>query len=52
MSKPRRDFEREWLLGKLRDHGFNVSRTAEAVGLARESLSRKIRALKIEMQRG
>ena len=52
LEEARRAFEREWLLGKLRDHGFNVSRTAEAVGLARESLSRKIRALKIEMQRG
>ena len=41
----------EWLLAKLREHGWNVSRTAEAVGLARESLSRKIRALKIEMKR-
>ncbi|RIK98593.1 MAG: Fis family transcriptional regulator [Proteobacteria bacterium] len=52
LEEARRAFEREWLLGKLREHGFNVSRTAEAVGLARESLSRKIRALKIEMQRG
>jgi two-component system nitrogen regulation response regulator NtrX len=52
LEEARRAFEREWLLGKLREHNFNVSRTAEAVGLARESLSRKIRALKIEMQRG
>jgi len=52
LEEARRAFEREWLLGKLREHAFNVSRTAEAVGLARESLSRKIRALKIEMQRG
>jgi two-component system nitrogen regulation response regulator NtrX len=52
LEEARRAFEREWLLGKLREHAFNVSRTAESVGLARESLSRKIRALKIEMQRG
>ena len=52
LEEARRAFEREWLLGKLREHNFNVSRTAETVGLARESLSRKIRALKIEMQRG
>jgi two-component system, NtrC family, nitrogen regulation response regulator NtrX len=52
LEEARRAFEREWLLGKLREHGFNVSRTAESVGLARESLSRKIRALKIETQRG
>jgi len=48
----RRAFEREFLVAKLREHGWNVSRTAEAVGLARESLSRKIRALKIETSRG
>ena len=47
----RRAFEREYLLGRLREHGWNISRTAEAIGLARESLSRKIRSYKIEMQR-
>jgi two-component system nitrogen regulation response regulator NtrX len=52
LDEARRAFEREFLLGKLREHGFSVSRTAEAVGLARESLSRKIRALKIETPRG
>jgi two-component system nitrogen regulation response regulator NtrX len=52
LDEARRAFEREWLLAKLREHGFNVSRTAEAVGLARESLSRKIRALRIETPRG
>jgi two-component system nitrogen regulation response regulator NtrX len=52
LEEARRSFEREWLVAKLREHGWNVSRTAEAVGLARESLSRKIRALKIETQRG
>ena len=51
LEEARRAFEREWLVAKLREHGWNVSRTAEAVGLARESLSRKIRALKIETQR-
>jgi len=52
LEEARRAFERDYLLGKLREHGWNVSRTAEAVGLARESLSRKIRALKIETPRG
>ncbi len=52
LEDARRAFEREFLLAKLREHGGNVSRTAEAVGLARESLSRKIRALKIETSRG
>jgi two-component system nitrogen regulation response regulator NtrX len=52
LEEARRAFEREFLVGKLREHGWNVSRTAEAVGLARESLSRKIRALRIETPRG
>jgi two-component system nitrogen regulation response regulator NtrX len=52
LGEARRSFEREFLLAKLREHGWNVSRTAEAVGLARESLSRKIRALRIETPRG
>jgi two-component system nitrogen regulation response regulator NtrX len=52
LDEARRAFEREFLVAKLREHGWNVSRTAEAVGLARESLSRKIRALRIETPRG
>jgi len=47
----RRAFEREWLVARLREHGWNISRTAEAIGIARESLSRKIRSFKIEVQR-
>jgi len=52
LEEARRAFEREFLVAKLREHGWNVSRTAEAVGLARESLSRKIRTLRIETPRG
>ena len=52
LEEARRGFEREYLVAKLREHGWNISRTAEAVGIARESLSRKIRALRIEVQKG
>jgi DNA-binding NtrC family response regulator len=45
-------FEREYLLTELREHGWNISRTAGAIGIARESLSRKIKALGIEVERG
>jgi two-component system nitrogen regulation response regulator NtrX len=51
LERARRAFEREYLLARLREHGWNISRTAEAIGLARESLSRKIRSHKIEIQR-
>ena len=47
----RRAFEREYIIAKLREHGGNISRTAEAIGLARESLSRKMRQYRIEAQR-
>jgi two-component system nitrogen regulation response regulator NtrX len=48
----RRSFEREYLLSKLREHGWNISRTAEAIGIARESLSRKIKTHGIGVERG
>jgi two-component system nitrogen regulation response regulator NtrX len=51
LEDARRAFEREYIIGKLREHGGNISRTAEAIGLARESLSRKMRQYRIEAQR-
>jgi DNA-binding NtrC family response regulator len=39
------DFERAYLLRALRAHDGNVSRTAEAVGMVRQSLQQKIREL-------
>ncbi len=52
LEEARRGFEREWLLAKLKQHGGNISRTAMAIGIARESLSRKIKAFGIEVERG
>jgi two-component system nitrogen regulation response regulator NtrX len=49
LAAARAAFEREWLLEKLANFGWNISRTAEAVGLARESLSRKLKSLKIDV---
>ncbi len=51
LSDARTLFEREFLSEKLRDHGGNISRTAEVVGLKRESLSRKLRSLGIDVER-
>ncbi|HTF33518.1 MAG TPA: sigma-54 dependent transcriptional regulator [Myxococcota bacterium] len=39
------DFERSYLLRALRQNGGNISRTAEAIGLVRQSLQQKIREL-------
>ncbi len=39
------DFERAYLTRALREHNGNVSRTAEAIGMVRQSLQQKIRDL-------
>ena len=38
-------FERQYLIRALREHAGNVSRTAEAIGMVRQSLQQKIREL-------
>jgi two-component system nitrogen regulation response regulator NtrX len=49
LGEARRDFEREFLLARLRENDWNISRTAEGIGIARESLSRKVRSLQIKV---
>jgi DNA-binding NtrC family response regulator len=44
------DFERSYLLAALRQHGGNVSRTAAAIGMVRQSLQQKIRELGLRSQ--
>jgi DNA-binding NtrC family response regulator len=44
----KRKFEIEYLRRKLEDHHWNVSRTAEEVGLHRQSLQEKLRELGIK----
>ncbi|MEE9280383.1 MAG: sigma-54 dependent transcriptional regulator [Myxococcota bacterium] len=51
LSEARQAFERNYLIEKLRSNGWNISRTAEVVGLARESLSRKLRSLGVEVEK-
>ena len=51
LDAARRRFERAYLVAKLREHAWNISRTAEGIGIARESLSRKIKSHKIEVER-
>jgi two-component system nitrogen regulation response regulator NtrX len=43
-------FEREFILRSLRAHDFNVSKTAEALGLERSHLHRKIKMLEIDLR--
>ncbi|MBI3075994.1 MAG: sigma-54-dependent Fis family transcriptional regulator [Deltaproteobacteria bacterium] len=44
----RSEFEKAYIVRKLREHRGNISRTAEAIGIARENLQRKIKAYGIE----
>lgn len=43
------DFERQYLLKKLKEFDWNISRTAEAIGLERSNLHRKIKSYGIEL---
>jgi two-component system nitrogen regulation response regulator NtrX len=43
-------FERDFLLAALREHDGNVSRTAQAIGMVRQSLQQKIRELDLRSE--
>jgi len=47
----RRQFEIVFIKGKLREHGGNITRTAAAIGLHRQSLQEKLRELGIEAEK-
>ena len=51
LEEARKAFERDFLVTRLDEHGWNISRTAEAIGMARESLSRKMRTFKLKAPR-
>jgi DNA-binding NtrC family response regulator len=48
----KRLFEIDYLSAKLREHGGNVTRTAAAIGLERQSLQEKIRKLGLQRNAG
>jgi len=52
LREARDDFEREYILRKLRELGGNVSRTAEALGVERSNLHRKLNQYGIKVERG
>lgn len=43
----RLDFERQFIIKKLEEFDGNISRTAEAIGLERSNLHKKLKALKV-----
>src|SRR5437867_9006474 len=44
LREAREQFERQFILRRLEHHGWNISRTAEALGLERSNLYRKMKA--------
>ena len=48
----RRQFEIAFIKGKLREHDGNITKTAAAIGLHRQSLQEKLRELGIQSERG
>ncbi|MCP3677134.1 MAG: sigma-54-dependent Fis family transcriptional regulator [Deltaproteobacteria bacterium] len=49
LREARREFEREYILHKIEEHGGNISKTAEAIGIERSHLYRKMRGYGIEV---
>ena len=50
-KEAREEFEREFLLQKLEENDWNISRTAEAIEMERSNLHRKIKSFGIELQK-
>lgn len=47
LKDARLDFERQFIIKKLEEYDGNISRTAEAIGLERSNLHKKLKALKV-----
>lgn len=50
LKSAKNNFEKTFLLKKLRENSWNISKTAEAIGLERSNLHRKIKAYNIEFK--
>ena len=48
LRQARNDFERTYILDKLREYNWNVSKTAEAIGIERSNLHRKLKSYDID----
>jgi two-component system nitrogen regulation response regulator NtrX len=50
-KEAREQFERRYLLAKLQENDWNVSKTAESIDVERSNLHRKIKSLNIELSK-
>jgi two-component system nitrogen regulation response regulator NtrX len=51
LREAREEFEREFIIQKLEENDWNVSKTAEAIELERSNLHRKIKSYGIDMKK-
>jgi len=51
LKQAKSDFERTFILDRLQENQWNVSKTADAIGLERSNLHRKLRAYRIDPKR-
>lgn len=51
LKEARNNFERSFIISKLEENEWNISKTAESIGLERSHLHRKMRLFEIEAQR-
>jgi two-component system nitrogen regulation response regulator NtrX len=51
LKDARREFEKRFIMKKLRENEENISKTAEMIGIERSNLHRKIRSYGIELKK-
>ena len=51
LKEAKSDFEKTFILDKLQEFGWNVTKTAEAIGIERSNLHRKLRTYNIDPKR-
>ncbi len=51
LKQAKSDFERTFILDRLQENQWNVSKTADAIGIERSNLHRKLRAYQIDPKR-
>ena len=51
LREAREEFEKEFIIQKLEENDWNISKTAEAIELERSNLHRKIKSYGIDLKR-
>jgi two-component system nitrogen regulation response regulator NtrX len=51
LREAREEFEKEFIIQKLEDNDWNISKTAEAIELERSNLHRKIKSYGIDLKK-